>query len=116
MSPLLDFFTDWLIQTATIQRAPAAIVDSTGSGRKDYVSIETGVPCQLQGISGAFLRPLYGDNPASTHTLYLKPDVDIALGDRVLCEGDTWLVEDIDSLRDTGLDHLEVRVSRILPI
>ena len=116
MSPLLDFFTDWLIQTATIQRAPAAVLDDTGSGRKDYVAIETDVPCQLQAISGAFLRQLYGDNPASSHTLYLHPTVDIRAGDRVLCEGETWLVEDVDALRDNALDHLEARLSRILPI
>ena len=59
MSPLLDFFTDWLVESATIQRAPAAVVDDTGSGRKDYVVIASGVPCQLQIGQGAFLRALY---------------------------------------------------------
>ena len=116
MSPLLDFFTDWLIESATIERAPAAVVDDTGSGRKDYAVIATDVPCQLQIGQGAFLRALYGDNPTRSGILFLRPTESILVGDRVLLKGETWLVESLEDLRDTGLDHLEVQVSRILPV
>lgn len=115
MSPLLDFFTDWLSEAATIQRAPAATVDDTGSGRKDYAAIATAVPCQLQVGQGAFLRALYGDNPTRSGTLFVKETVDLLVGDRVLLKGETWLVESIEDLRDSGLDHLEAQVSRMDP-
>ena len=113
MAGILDNFTDWLIESATIQRAADAPVDEAGSGRKDYLDIATDVPCQLQISQGAFIRALYGDNPTRSGTLFLMPDVDIRTGDRVVVKGETWLVESIEDLRDTMLDHLEAQLSRV---
>lgn len=115
MSFFTPAFLDWLVQRADVYRGGEVVNDTTGESAKPYALHVAAVPCQYQVAQGAMARLSYGERPQEFGTVYFQPGLDLAVGDKVILDGDgvVLLVESVKRPRDGGgVDHLEAQVSR----
>jgi len=97
-----------LSQTCTIQRETATGADAHNMPTYTWANYATGVACRLQSARARY----EGDDMQGAigeFTLFLGPDQDITISDRVVFGSRTFEVEDVNEVYGlSGVNHLEV--------